>query len=70
MLNSAAARSIMISSAKSLMLVRIYFTMPFIKNKNNIGPRIDPRGTLAKIDSQADPQAKLPRQTLCLWLSK
>ena len=50
MFNSAAARSIswttlysMLSSAKSLMLfVRIYFTMSFIKIKNNIGPRIDP----------------------------
>ena len=44
---AAAAKSIllttlysMVSSAKSLMLVRIYFTMSFIKNKNNIGPRI------------------------------
>ena len=49
MFNSAAARSIlwttlysMVSSAKSLMLVQIYFTMSFIKIKNNIGPRIDP----------------------------
>ena len=61
MFNSAAARSIlwttlysMVSSAKSLMLVRIYFTMSFIKIKNNIGQRIDPLGTPAKIDSQAD----------------
>ena len=47
--NSAAARSIlwtilysMVSSAKSLMLVPMYFTMSFMKTRINIGPMIDP----------------------------
>ena len=37
----------LVSSANSLILVFMFFTISFINIKNNVGPNIDPCGTPA-----------------------